>query len=183
MLFRSERWSNGECSYEEKMIRIFVLVVLVFLGEIIKIPKTYREEEITEMLCKKILKKKNLDDQFVNIIDMQKTENSILVGYVIGNTEQIKSPGYLIFKRDKEKYILNKNQSLMSERGFEIYTSIFSEPLDNGVIDYLVILNMNEALKEIVITDDENDKKVWQIHKIPCMCVVKYPKNGCYLLL
>ncbi len=159
------------------------MVVLVFLGEIIKIPKTYREEEITEMLCKKILKKKNLDDQFVNIIDMQKTENSILVGYVIGNTEQIKSPGYLIFKRDKEKYILNKNQSLMSERGFEIYTSIFSEPLDNGVIDYLVILNMNEALKEIVITDDENDKKVWQIHKIPCMCVVKYPKNGCYLLL
>lgn len=114
---------------------------------------------------------------------MQKTENSILVGYVIGNTEQIRTPGYLIFKRDKEKYILNKNQSLMSERGFEIYTSIFCEPLDNVVVDYLVILNMNEALKEIVITDDENDKKVWQIHKIPCMCVVKYPKNGCYLLL
>lgn len=38
---------------KKKMIRIFVLVVLVFLGEIIKIPKTYREEEITEMLCKK----------------------------------------------------------------------------------------------------------------------------------
>lgn len=84
-------------SMKKKMIVIFVLVALVFLGEIIKTPKTYREEEITEMLCKKILKKKNLEDQFVNIIDMQKTENSILVGYVIGNTEQIKTPGYLIF--------------------------------------------------------------------------------------
>ncbi len=160
---------------------ITILSLVCFI--IISLPHYYTEDEITPTLCQAILEKSDRDARSFCIIDIQKLNNTIVAGYTWGDPAQTKTFGYLSFARKKNKYTLYHNYSNIGTDGYNIYWTIyldaspFCEDYSEELPEYILLFNMDENLRTVIVSDDHMTQKI-DIKPTLSMYLFKHPSNG-----
>ena len=81
---------------------ICVLIALLISYFVLNYEPKYAENEITEDLCIEIVRREMEEDMPIQIAGIQKVDDSIIVGYAVGEEYSMKLFGYL-------QFVLNEN--------------------------------------------------------------------------
>ena len=171
---------------------IFILIALVISYFVWNYEPKYAENEITEDLCIEIVRREMEEDMPVQIAGIQKVDDSIIVGYAVGEEYSMKLFGYLQFVLDEtqDTYKLYCNQTNMLD--------IFSS--DVNACSFTTKNNRQELLQSYYIIlgcrDDVKKLELWtkviDIYKLQqqfnivddvFMCIWKKPTVGKYVLV
>lgn len=167
---------------------IFVLAAVTLL--VLCYEENYTEAEITPELCVEIVQQNMQEERPVQIAGIQKVDDSIIVGYAVGNEYQAKTFGYLQFVHSDDSYELYCNQTKMLDILYsdtKAYSFTTGHGTDDLLQTYYVILGCDDDLQNIEVWESkESDYQLWQRLAVGdgvFMCIWERPHNGKYLLL
>ena len=171
---------------------IFVLIALVISYFVWNYEPKYAENEITEDLCIEIVRREMEEDMPVQIAGIQKVDDSIIVGYAVGEEYSMKLFGYLQFVLDEtqDTYKLYCNQTNMLDIFYSDVNACSFTTKNNRqelLQSYYIILGCRDDVKKLEVWT-----KVIDIYKLQqqfnivddvFMCIWKKPPVGKYVLV
>ncbi len=168
---------------------IFVLIAITL--SVLCYERNYTEAEITPELCIEIVQQDMQEKQPVQIAGIQKADDSIIVGYAVGDEYQAKTFGYLQFvQNNNDSYKLYRNQTKMLDILYSdtnAYSFTTGHGTDDSLQTYYVILGCDDDVQNIEVWEEkESDYQLRQRFATGdgiLMCVWERPHDGKYVLL
>ena len=171
---------------------LFVLIALVISYFVWNYEPKYAENEITEDLCIEIVRREMEEDMPIQIAGIQKVDDSIIVGYAVGEEYSMKLFGYLQFVLDEtqDTYKLYCNQTNMLDIFYSDVNACSFTTKNNRqelLQSYYIILGCRDDVKKLEVWT-----KVIDIYKLQqqfnivddvFMCIWKKPPVGKYVLV
>ena len=171
---------------------IFVLIALVISYFVWNYEPKYAENEITEDLCIEIVRREMEEDMPIQIAGIQKVDDSIIVGYAVGEEYSMKLFGYLQFVLDEtqDTYKLYCNQTNMLDIFYsDVNACSFTTKNSRQELlqSYYIILGCRDDVKKMEVWTKASDiyklQQQFNIVDDVFMCIWKKPPVGKYVLV